>query len=667
MPNDGFYVSSLGDCIAACANTTGCVDVSWVVGVPKGPCYLKNDIGAASSPSNVHGARLVSNCTTASSTSVTSTSTSVSSSSAPSSTITPSANPTSSISTTTASVPTTLNSTTSSACFTKATPTTACIPCDGQGGSLPYCGADISTNYYNFVPKTCNTVYYTFDITNTTVAPDGITREALLVNGQMPGPTIEVNWGDTVVVTVNNKMTNNGTSIHFHGVRQNFTNEYDGVPSITQCPIAPGESMTYTWVATNYGSSWYHSHFAIQAWEGVLGPIIIHGPTTQTYDVDAGPIVLQDWTHVTVDSMYDAAQDPVTGGPRIMDNGLINGKNTWGADGTSNQTGQRFVLPTTFTPGQTYLFRIVNSAIQSTFKFYIDGHSMTVISADFVPIVPYTTDILNINIGQRYMVLVTADQPVGDYWMRADNQDACATTTQATDIKGIVRYIGSPGGTPTTTAYNYTGECVDEPYASLVPYLPLTATNDDVEFQYDVTVAPNSANLFKWYLSGTTFQSQYDDPTLVHFFENGTAPTYSGNLILDIPNGEEWVYVIIESGVPLPHPIHLHGHDFFILAEGAGSYSTSVALNLDNPPRRDTALLPTAGYLVLAFETDNPGVWLMHCHIGWHTSMGFALQILEQKSRIVETISDSCVLGDTCSTWDTYMTANNIQVLDSGV
>lgn len=265
------------------------------------------------------------------------------------------------------------------------------------------------------------------------------------------------------------------------------------------------------------------------------------------------------------------------------------------------------------------------------------------------------------------MVIVNANQPIGDYWMRSDNQNTCAITTQALDIKGIVRYTGSLGVTPTTTGYNYTVECVDEPIASLVPIVALDATSDNTEFSFDVTVAPNSANLFKWYLSGTTFQSQYGDPTLVHLIEDGTLTNYSGALMLDIPDAGEWVYVIVESGIPLPHPLHLHGHDFYILAEGAGSYDSSVALNLQNPARRDTALLPAAGYIVLAFQTDNPGVWLMHCHIGWHTSMGFALQIVEQKSKIPNTVTDSCALQNTCSAWSNYATANNIQVLDSGV
>jgi hypothetical protein len=53
---------------------------------------------------------------------------------------------------------------------------------------------------------------------------------------------------------------------------------------------------------------------------------------------------------------------------------------------------------------------------------------------------------------------------------------------------------------------------------------------------------------------------------------------------------------------------------------------------LDNPPRRDVVLLPDDGYVVIAFKTDNPGSWLLHCHIADHASFGLALQILERQS-----------------------------------
>lgn len=77
-------------------------------------------------------------------------------------------------------------------------------------------------------------------------------------------------------------------------------------------------------------------------------------------------------------------------------------------------------------------------------------------------------------------------------------------------------------------------------------------------------------------------------------------------------------------------------------------------------------MLPASGHLVIAFQADNPGAWLMHCHIGWHTSEGLALQLVERYDEIAPLI-DTTVLTDICSAWDTYATANTIVLDDSGV
>ncbi|KAE9983102.1 hypothetical protein BLS_004937 [Venturia inaequalis] len=584
------------------------------------------------------------------------------------------------------------SSTTQSSCLTAPTLTAAtlpnCTPCAGQPGNDKFCGYDVTSNSYEVTPITCNVVYYNFDITGSTFGPDGVERPVMWVNGQMPGPALKASWGDTVVVTVNNKLSNNnGTSIHFHGIRQLNNNMNDGVAAITQCPIAPGSSMTYTWIAENYGTSWYHSHFAIQAWEGVMGPMIIDGPHSAEFDVDMGPFQLQDWSHFTADSRYDLAQNatpvpgaaaaangaPATyGGPVLLDTGLINGMNIWNGDDQSGYvSGSRFVAPQTFTPGQKYLFRFINSAIQSTFKVYLDNHHFTVIATDFVPITPYTTDILNINIGQRYDVIIEATESTGSFFLRADNQNACAGTVQALDIRAIINYDTSLVNDGSTgTAYNYTGECVDEPMASLVPVAPMTVGAADVtEGALNVLVSGNSAQLYKWYISGTSFMAQYNDPTLLAVAQNVSLPTDSGALLIPLTQAKQWIYVIVQSPIPLPHPLHLHGHDFFILAEGSGSYDPSIPLTLVNPPRRDTALMPAAGFIVLAFETDNPGVWLMHCHIGWHTSMGFALQFVEMQDQIQSSgaLKNSCALNSTCDAWNSFSTLNSFVQLDSGV
>lgn len=93
---------------------------------------------------------------------------------------------------------------------------------------------------------------------------------------------------------MNNNMELNGTTVHGHGVRQLDSVQYDGVPGVTQCPIAPGETLTYRYKVTQYGSSWYHSHMSLQYPEGLFGPLTFNGPATADYDEDLGALFLQD-------------------------------------------------------------------------------------------------------------------------------------------------------------------------------------------------------------------------------------------------------------------------------------------------------------------------------------------------------------------------------------
>ena len=117
--------------------------------------------------------------------------------------------------------------------------------------------------------------------------------------------------------------------------------------------------------------------------------------------------------------------------------------------------------------------------------------------------------------------------------------------------------------------------------------------------------------------------------------------------------------------------IHLHGHDFAILAQRNDSHFPTdpkdLTLKLDNPPRRDVVLLPTDGYAVIAFRADNPGPWLAHCHIASHAGGGLALQIMErqrdalaiwpnhERSQAIQMVQNGCnewnkFWGD-CSNW----------------
>jgi len=92
------------------------------------------------------------------------------------------------------------------------------------------------------------------------------------------------------------------------------------------------------------------------------------------------------------------------------------------------------------------------------------------------------------------------------------------------------------------------------------------------------------------------------------------------------------------------HPIHLHGHHFWILGSGQGNFvdleknsSVSQLLNYENPQMADTATLPKDGWLYLRFKANNPGVWPIHCHIAWHEFMGQLMLFAEDVENIPET------------------------------
>lgn len=104
---------------------------------------------------------------------------------------------------------------------------------------------------------------------------------------------------------------------------------------------------------------------------------------------------------------------------------------------------------------------------------------------------------------------------------------------------------------------------------------------------------------------------------------------------------------------PIAHPIHLHGHDSYILGSGAGTFSVAnnfAQLRFTNPPRRDVAQLRGGGWLVIAYPTDNPGAWLMHCHIAFHVGMGLSIQFLERKSQLPLPPAGS-EWWNTCTNW----------------
>ncbi|KAK8251226.1 laccase-1 precursor [Phyllosticta capitalensis] len=530
---------------------------------------------------------------------------------------------------------------------------------------------NILTDFDQEFPQSSNVVTYDLEITNITLAPDGFERLVLAVNGQYPGPVLQADWGDTMVVNVRNSMRDNGTSIHFHGLRQLDTNGQDGVNGLTECPLAPGESKTYRFKCTQFGTSWYHSHYTAQYGDGVVGAIVIRGPANEEYDTDLGPYMLTDWYHTPVGTLnWRALHSDLGSGPPEADNGLINGTmvNPDGPGGAYNRI--------TVERGQRYLLRVINSGVNDFYHFSIDNHIMTVISADFIPITPFDTSYISLGVGQRYDVIFEANQDGDLFWIRSEPDRTCTRNRNGPNVRAILDYGGGGRGEPDTQRANDIPEgCQDMP--NLVPRVSNQVPRDGLlesvrQLELDVgIVATNDGQLFHWYLDGTAMRIDWSRPTMQYVIDGDFNFPREINLI-ELPQRDKWYYFVIqeapELNITVPHPIHLHGHDFYLLGTGSGQWDRSLnGLQFDNPIRRDTAMLPGQGYMIMAFPADNPGAWLMHCHIAWHVGQGFSLQFLEQRDQVLRTLGDRGDFERTCRQWRDYYRDPVYRQEDSGL
>ncbi|GME22696.1 Multicopper oxidase type 1 [Neofusicoccum parvum] len=532
-------------------------------------------------------------------------------------------------------------------------------------------GYSIVTDFDAKWPTTGRTVSYSLTITNSTCSPDGGPgRPCLMFNNKIPGPTLYANWGDYISVTITNKMQYNGTSVHWHGVRQLGSTTQDGVNGITECPLAPGDTKTYKFQATQFGTTWFHSHFSSQYGDGAVGQLIINGPASANYDEDLGTYTVTDWYYSTafqVEDNFDVALQQGRPGPP-GDTILVNGTMK-SPDGSAGQ----YSRVTGLKPNTKYRLRIINTSVDNNIRVSLDGHPFQVITSDFVPSVPWNTTWLLLAIGQRYDVIFTTNQAVGNYWFRAEVATACASANNYRG-RGVFSYVGAPSGDPADSAVTVPGDCT-EPLPT--PFVPNTVPNTTFLSQVkslsvDLTkanVSTNQQNIVFWGINMTAIDIDWEKPTLQYVIDKNTSYPHVYNLI-ELPTEGIWTYWIIQETPgtpPIPHPIHLHGHDFYILGKGSGVFdiNTSPAtLNWANPTRRDVSLLPGGGWLAIAFPTDNPGAWLMHCHIAWHISEGLGVQFLEGKDKINLPGSD---WQTTCSNWDKYWDTTVYPKQDSGL
>jgi FtsP/CotA-like multicopper oxidase with cupredoxin domain len=199
-------------------------------------------------------------------------------------------------------------------------------------------------------------------------------KQGMAYNGQIPGPQINAELGDEVRIELTNKL-DEPTVLHLHGMT--LPNAMDGVPAITQDPVMPGDTFSYEFTVKNTGSNMYHSHFnaATQVPSGLLGAFVVADPKD--------PVVDQDVTMILND------------GPLGF---TINGK------------GFPATAPIAAAKGDLIRIRYMNEGLQ-IHPMHLHGIPQKVVSKDgHILEHPYTADTILVGPGERYDVLVEADQ-----------------------------------------------------------------------------------------------------------------------------------------------------------------------------------------------------------------------------------------------------------------
>ena len=272
------------------------------------------------------------------------------------------------------------------------------------------------------------------DIDYTPVNLTGNDAIATAINGQIPGPTLVWQEGETVTIHVTNHLKKY-SSIHWHGIILPY--QMDGVPGISYKGIAPGETFTYRFKVRQHGTFWYHSHSEFQEQTGMYGAIVIKPKRKEPFAYDRDYVVLlSDWSDEKPESIYRKLKlqsDYYNFNQRtigdffseVKQKGFGNAfeqRKMWNRMRMSDRdlsdvTGYTYTYlmhgnnPATqfkalFKKGEKIRLRFINGAAMSFFDVRIPGLKMTVVAADGNHIKPVNVDEFRIGVAETYDVIV---------------------------------------------------------------------------------------------------------------------------------------------------------------------------------------------------------------------------------------------------------------------
>lgn len=397
-------------------------------------------------------------------------------------------------------------------------------------------------------------------------------------DGRVPGPTIRVRQGERVARRFVNGLPQ-PSAVHWHGIR--IENSMDGVPELTQPVVQPGAEFLYDFAPPDAGTYWYHSHHRTfeQMARGLYGILVVEEPEPPVVDREE-VLVLDDWRLADDASIHDSfgsLHDWAHAG-RIGNWITVNGESAW-----SRETSRH----------ERLRLRLVNAANARIFSLALKRLEGWVVALDGQPLpAPRAAGPLVLAPGQRADLIVDATAGEGEEGLlvyRGREQDF---TLASFTFRGQAREARLPAPRP-------------------LPPNPVPPLGDLSQARRETLRMDGGA-------MGRMRQAMLGGRMVGVRELAGQGKVWAFNGLAEMPDAPlltasrgETVRLAMANDSAWPHAMHLHGHHFRAIAsDGAAG------------PLRDTLLLDRGETAEIAFVADNPGDWLLHCHMPGHSFSG---------------------------------------------
>jgi FtsP/CotA-like multicopper oxidase with cupredoxin domain len=397
---------------------------------------------------------------------------------------------------------------------------------------------------------------------------DGKPLRVWAYNGTVPGPTIRIRLGDTLRVTFTNHLPQE-TTIHWHGVR--VPNGMDGVPHMTQPPVAPGASFVYEFTPKDAGTFWFHPHVrsSEQVERGLYGLLIVEdkAPPPFTREVTW---VLDDWMivngqiHDKFNTLHDLAHD-----------------GRWGSTITVNgRTDEKLAVAS----GARVRLRLLNASNGRIYAPDFTGLDPKIIAVDGL-----------------YARAVT---PLGRFELAPGNRLDLDITVPAGGRSLIVTDRFVPQRVNRLAEIEIDGSVAtpafDVPHTRVPAWT--SALTMPVTHEFRLDARQGGAFGIEWTIDGVAFAGH----------------EHAHHAALTLPRGK-WARLRFVNASARLHPIHLHGMFFKLLARDS--------VPVDEPYFRDTVLVHPNERIDIGLVPLDAGSWMMHCHILEHAEAGMMTMI----------------------------------------